>query len=156
MDLWELAAREAIRETVAAYAQYADSGRFDEFAALFAPDGVLEVHGQDPVAGRDAIRNYLGGVGSGLARDTTVPLIRHHVSNLRIDLLSPTEARGACYFLAVTEHGLDHWGRYRDRYVPDGDRWLFTHRFVRTDGTTPGGWAAGRRLAPNRRGHGTA
>ena len=51
---------------------------------------------------------------------------------------------GACYFLAVTEHGVDHWGRYRDRYVPDGDRWLFAHRFVRTDGTTPGGWAASR------------
>ena len=30
------------------------------------------------------------------------------------------------------------------RYVPDGDRWLFAHRSVRTDGRTPGGWAAGR------------
>ena len=44
-------------------------------------------------------------------------MIRHHVSNLTIDVVSPTEARGACYFLAVTEHGVDHWGRYRDRYV---------------------------------------
>ena len=144
MELWELAAREAIRATVAAYAHCADSGRFDEFAELFAPDGVLEVHGQDPVAGRAAIRDYLGGVGTDLARDTTVPLIRHHVSNLRVAVESPTAARGACYFLAVTEHGVDHWGRYRDRYVADGDRWLFAHRFVRTDGTTPGGWAASR------------
>jgi hypothetical protein len=144
MELWELAAREAIRETVAAYAHCADSGRFDEFAELFSVDGVLEVHGQDPVAGRAAIRAYLGGVGSDLKRDTTVPLIRHHVSNLRITVESPSEARGACYFLAVTEHGVDHWGRYRDRYVPDGDRWLFAHRFVRTDGTTPRGWAATR------------
>jgi len=144
MEHWELAAREAIRETVAAYAHWADSGRFDEFAELFLPDGVLEVHGQPPVEGRAAIRAYLGGVGTDLARDTTVPLIRHHVSNLRIDVASPTEASGACYFLAVTEHGVDHWGRYRDRYAPDGDRWLFAHRFVRTDGTTPGGWAANR------------
>jgi uncharacterized protein (TIGR02246 family) len=144
MELWELAAREAIRETVAAYAHCADSGRFDEFAGLFAVDGVLAVHGQDPVAGRNAIRAYLGGVGTDLARDTTVPLIRHHVSNLRIEVVSPTEARGACYFLAVTERGVDHWGRYRDHYVPDGDRWLFAHRLVRTDGTTPGGCAAGR------------
>ena len=144
MELWELAAREAIRETVARYAHYADSGHFDEFAELFAPDGVLEVRGQEPVQGRDAIRAYLGGVGTDLARDTAVPLIRHHVSNLRIDVVSPDEANGACYFLAVTEHGVDHWGRYRDRYVPAGDRWLFAHRFVRTDGTTPGGWAAGR------------
>jgi uncharacterized protein (TIGR02246 family) len=144
MELWELAAREAIRETVAAYAHCADSGRFDEFAELFAADGVLEVYGQDPVVGRDAIRAYLGGVGTDLRRDTTVPLIRHHVSNLRIEVASPTEASGACYFLAVTEHGVDHWGRYRDEYLPDGDRWLFAHRKVRTDGTTPGGWAASR------------
>ena len=145
-----LVAREAIRETVAAYAHCADSGRFDEFAELFAADGVLEVHGQDPVTGRDAIRAYLGGVGTDLARDTTVPLIRHHVSNLRIEVVSPTEARGACYFLAVTEHGVDHWGRYRDQYVPEdssrGARWLFAHRLARTDGATPGGWAA-RRLS---------
>jgi uncharacterized protein (TIGR02246 family) len=147
MELRELAAREAIRETVAAYAHCADSGRFDELAGLFAVDGVLEVHGQDPVEGRDAIRAYLGGVGTDLARDTSVPLIRHHVSNLRIEVMSQAEARGACYFLAVTEHGVDHWGRYRDRYVPDGDRWLFAHRFVRTDGTTPGGWAAARGYA---------
>jgi uncharacterized protein (TIGR02246 family) len=144
MELWELTAREAIRETVAAYAHCADTGRFDEFAELFAPYGVLEVNGQEPVRGRDAIRAYLGGVGTELAAGTTVPLIRHHVSNLRIDVVSPTEARGACYFLAVTERGVDHWGRYRDQYAPAGDRWLFAHRFVRTDGTTPGGWAAGR------------
>ena len=32
----------------------------------------------------------------------------------------------------------------RDRYVPDGDRWVFEHRYVRTDGTSPGGWAESR------------
>ena len=74
----------------------------------------------------------------------TIPLIRHHVSNLMIDVVSPTEARGMCYFLAVTEHGVDHWGRYRDRYLPEGDRWLFEHRYVRTDGATRGGWARSR------------
>jgi hypothetical protein len=71
-------------------------------------------------------------------------MIRHHVSNLTLTVESATAATGACYFLAVTEHGVDHWGRYRDQFVPDGDRWLFAHRTVRTDGRTPGGWAAGR------------
>ena len=144
MDGLELAAREAIRETVASYAHYADSGRFAEFAALFAAEGVLEVRGQTPLRGRDAIQDFLEGVGVQLRDATTVPMIRHHVSNLTIDVESPSEARGACYFLAVTEHGVDHWGRYRDRYVSEGDRWLFAHRLVRTDGTTPGGWAASR------------
>ena len=144
MELWELSAREAIRETVASYAHCADSGRFAELAALFAIDGALEVSGEAPLMGRDAIRAYLHGVGVQLKGATTVPLIRHHVSNLTIEVLSPTEARGACYFLAVTEHGVDHWGRYRDRYVPEGEQWRFSHRYVKTDGTTPGGWAASR------------
>ena len=72
MEHWELAAREAIRETVAAYAHYADSGRFDDFAALFAVDGVLEVRGEAPLRGRDAIRAYLDGVGAQLASASTV------------------------------------------------------------------------------------
>jgi hypothetical protein len=149
VDVWELVACEGIRETVARYAHYADSGRFKEFAALFAPDGVLEVRGEPPLEGRDAIQAFLEGVGVDLSAASTVPVIRHHLSNLMIDLVSPTEAHGACYFLAVTEHGVDHWGRYRDRYVPDRDnpsedRWLFSYRYVRTDGTTPGGWAEGR------------
>ena len=145
MEHWELVAREAIRETVAAYAHCADSGRFADFAALFAVDGVLEVRGEAPLRGRAAIRAFLEEVGEQLGKATTVPTIRHHVSNLSIEVVSPTEARGACYFLAVTEHGVDHWGRYRDRYVPEGDRWRFAHRYARTDGTTPGGWAEARR-----------
>jgi hypothetical protein len=102
------------------------------------------VRGEAPLQGRDAIRAYLEGVGKDLSAATTVPMIRHHVSNLTIDVAAPTEAHGACYFLAVTERGVDHWGRYRDRYTPEGDQWCFAHHLVRTDGTTPGGWAAGR------------
>ena len=149
MRTWELSAREQIRELVAAYAHHADSGRFHDFALLFAANGVLEVKGDEPIQGRVDILSYLEGVGKDLASATTFPLIRHHVSNLTIDFVSPNEARGICYFLAVTEHGVDHWGRYRDRYVPapsneGAGRWLFAHRFVRTDGATPGGWAASR------------
>ena len=145
MDLWELAAREAIRETVSLYAHYADSGRFAEYAELFAVDGVLDIRGEAPLEGRAAIRAYLDGVGADLrVASTNAPMIRHHVSNLTITVSSPTSATGACYFLAVTEHGVDHWGRYRDLYVPEDDRWLFERRTVRTDGRTPGGWAAGR------------
>ena len=45
MELWELTAREAIRETVASYAHLVDSGRFDDVVDLFTADGVLEVQG---------------------------------------------------------------------------------------------------------------
>ena len=144
MELWELTARECIRETVASYAHFVDSGRFDEVVALFTPDGVLAVKGSETARGHDGLRAFFTGVGSDLKDTSTVPMIRHNTSNLSIDVVSPNEATARCYFLAVTEHGVDHWGRYRDRLVPVGDRWLFAQREVRTDGTVPGGWAEGR------------
>ena len=144
MEHWELAARESIRETIARYAHCADGGRFDELASLFAPDGVLEVGNEPPLAGRDAIRDYLNGVGVALAGATTVPIIRHHVTSVSIDVVAPDEARARCYFFAITEHGVDHWGRYRDNLVCVDDEWLFAHRRARTDGSIPGGWAASR------------
>ena len=144
MDARELEAREHIRDTVTRYAHCVDGGRFDELVELFAPDGVLEVEGEPAHRGRDAIRAFVTGTGRDLAAGTGVPRIRHHVSNVLIELDGPDRARARCYFLAVTDRGVDHWGRYRDQYAPTGDRWLFAHRFVRTDGTTPGGWAANR------------
>jgi hypothetical protein len=145
VELWELAAREAIRETVARYAHFVDSGRFDDVIGLFAADGELEVHGEEPARGHDSLRAFFTGVGRDLRDTTSVPLIRHNTSNLSIEVVSPIEATARCYFLAVTEQGVDHWGRYRDRLAPQGDRWVFTHRYVRTDGAVPGGWAEGRR-----------
>jgi hypothetical protein len=145
VELDELIAREAIREVVAAYSYHADSGRFDELVELFAADGVLEVKGEPVVTGHDAIRAYLGGVGRNLADTATTRMIRHFVTNLRIEMSSASQATGACYFLVVTDGGVDHWGRYRDEYTRQGDSWLFARRTVATDGFVPGGFASSRR-----------
>ena len=122
-----------MRETVATYAHCADSGRFEELVALVAIDGVLEVHGEQQHRGRAAILSFLTGVGTDLAGASEQRLIRHYTSNLRIEVVSPTEARAACYFLVVTEQGVDHWGRYRDVLVPVDGRWLFAHRRISVD-----------------------
>ncbi len=144
MEIWELTAREEIRDLVARYAHHADRGRFDDLVALFAPDGSLRVDERDALCGRDAIRTFLGATRTSL-RDSRQPrAIRHHVTTLRIDVASPDEASGAAYFLVVTDR-LDHWGRYRDRYVRHDGRWLFGERRVRVDGFAPDSWAAARR-----------
>ena len=145
MQLDELIAREAIREVVAAYSHHADAGRFDELVTLFAPDGVLDVKGEPPVAGHDAIRAYLGGVGRNLADTSTTRMIRHFVTNLLIEISTASEATGTCYFVVVTDAGVDHWGRYRDTYTRQGDTWMFARRTVTTDGFVPGGFADSRR-----------
>jgi 3-phenylpropionate/cinnamic acid dioxygenase small subunit len=145
VEAWELEARERIRETIAAYAHRVDGGRFDELVDLFAPDGVLEVEGEPAHHGREAIRAFVTGTGHDLAAGTGAPRIRHHVSNVVVELDGSDRARARCYFLAVTDRGVDHWGRYRDELGRDGDVWRFLHRRVRTDGAAPGSWVAGRR-----------
>lgn len=145
MDVQELIAREEIRELVAGYAQLADGGRFDALLDLFADDATLEPGELPAVAGREALRAFFAGTGRDLVAATGRPLVRHHVSNLRIALTGPDAATGTCYFFVVTERGPDHWGRYRDRYVRTGGRWRFQQRTVRTDGFAPGSWVAEQR-----------
>jgi SnoaL-like domain len=145
MELWELDIRELVRDTVAAYAHAADGGRFHDLVALFTPDGILEIDGEDAYEGRDAIHAFLTAVGADLKDASAVPFIRHFTSNLHIEVDDHDSARARCYFLAVTASGLDHWGRYRDRLVREGDRFLFSHRRVRTDGGVPGSFAEARK-----------
>lgn len=134
MDSSELAAREAIRDTVARYAHFADGGRFADLAALFTEDGLLEIGGEEPIRGRRAIERFLGSVKERLAGGGAPARIRHHVSSLRIDIVGKDEATAASYFLVVSDHGLDHWGRYRDVFRRVGERWLFRERKVRVEG----------------------
>jgi ketosteroid isomerase-like protein len=147
MDVEELIAREEIRELVAAYAQLADAGRFDALLDLFTDDATLEPGELPAVTGREALGQFFQGTNRTLVAATARPLIRHHVSNLRIVREGPDAATGSCYFFVVTERGPDHWGRYRDRYVRAGGRWRFQHRKVRTDGFAPGSWVAEQRRA---------
>jgi hypothetical protein len=141
MELWELAARERIRDTLARYNWSGDALRLDDLAQTFCEDGALELRGSEPARGRAAIVELLGGAmatpnaaahASGVKR-----IVRHNLTNILFTEVSPHEARVACYFTVFTEIGLDHHGRYRDVFVPVGDGWLIRHRFVSTDWSAP-------------------
>jgi hypothetical protein len=137
MEMWELVAREQIRDTLARYNWSGDAGRLDGLAETFCVDGVLEIRGAEPLRGRSEITAFLGGVTGKIAVDSDVkPVVRHNVANILFTALTPDEAQVACYFTVATHRGLDHFGRYRDTLVPDGDAWLIKHRKVSTD------WAA--------------
>ncbi|OBA62671.1 hypothetical protein A5647_07320 [Mycobacterium sp. 1100029.7] len=137
MEIWELTAREQIRDTLARYNWSGDAGRLDGLAETFCTDGVLEIRGAEPLRGRSAITAFLGGITGKLAIDADVkPIVRHNVTNILFGTVTPDEARVSCYFTVLTHIGLDHFGRYRDILVPDGDSWLIRHRTVSTD------WAA--------------
>ncbi len=158
MELWELVARERCRDTLAQYSHAGDRYQLDEFAGAFCEDGVLEIRGQPPLHGPRRDRGALRWarrrrnrrrawrrrpVQKGAVRR----IVRHTVTNVRFEAVSESEATVASYFTVFTEIGLDHMGRYRDRLVPVGDRWLIAHRFVSTDWRAPdsvfGGAAGG-------------
>jgi SnoaL-like domain len=142
METWEIEARLSIQQTMARYTHAGDSGRSQDFAEAFTVDGVLEVYGEGPNSGHQAIAGFLEAQKASLAGAMDRRLIRHFVSSLRIDFPSPEEANASSYFLAVTEIGPDHWGRYRDRLVPVDGEWLIAQRFIRVDGAMPGSWQA--------------
>ena len=125
---------EAIRDVIARYNHFGDSGRFDQLLELFADDATMTVDGtayDDPAAIRGLFETAAG---------PRPEHVRHFTSTHVIDVDGNT-ASVRCYFQVLTSHGLDHWGRYRDSLVRSGARWLFAHREVRVDGVTPGGWA---------------
>lgn len=147
MELWELSARERIRDSLARYNWSGDAMRLPELAESFCEDGELELRGTAPVQGRAAIVEFLGGAvasPNAAAHESGVRrIVRHNVTNIRFTEMTPQRARVACYFTVFTEIGLDHYGRYRDLFVPVDDQWLIRHRFVSTDWHAPNSTMAG-------------
>ncbi|HVV12655.1 nuclear transport factor 2 family protein [Amycolatopsis sp.] len=146
MEMWELVAREEVRNTIAGYNHAGDRGRLADLAATFTEDGVLHLEGREPAEGREAIVRFLSGVvaeGSRTDDRGERKIVRHFVANVAFEHTSPTEIRTAAYFVVFNAHGPDHWGRYRDRHVPGDGRWLIAHRYVRVDAIAEGSNFAG-------------
>ena len=138
MEMWELVAREQIRDTLARYNWSGDAGRLDGLAETFCTDGILEIRGLQPLRGRSEITTFLGGVTRNVASKVDVrPVVRHNVANVMFTGLTREVAHVSSYFTVVTHIGLDHFGRYRDTLVPDGGTWLIRHRKVSTDWAAP-------------------
>jgi hypothetical protein len=135
METWELAIRESVRQTLADYTAGTDRNRIDDVAACFAPNGALTFTGGEPMVGPTAIVAGLKAQVSRFAQNS-VPLthVRHYVSSMRFGSVSRDRVEVGSYFLALTDIGVDHWGRYRDVLVPVDDRWLFTSREAIAEG----------------------
>ncbi len=152
MEIWELVARENIRDLVARYNANGDSGRFDQMLDVFADDAVMELVSEDGgvrrFEGKDQIATVFTGTkaswdAAALSPSTSGGRARHHVRHFvathQIDVDDEAHARGRCYFAVLMPHGLDHWGRYVDEYGVRDGRWVITVRRAHTDGRSSGG-----------------
>jgi hypothetical protein len=141
VESWELDAREQIRSLVGAYNALGDRGRIDEVMALFAADAVMDIDDGRLYESVDEIRLIFTGTRDSIRSEPGPGYVQHHTSSLAITLDGPQAATGHSYFTVMMNHGVDHWGRYQDKYACAGGIWLFASRRVRVDGCTSGGWA---------------
>ena len=115
-----------------AYARAVDFRDYDEFVMLFAENGVLDVG--TPIVGRTAIA-------AAMQKRPDELRSRHVLTNHFVDVVNADEARGLAY-LTLFRHvgeaslnagpaplsGVAAVGHYEDRFVREGERWLFARR----------------------------
>ena len=154
MTLDDLLAREAVRDLVARYNSYGDSGKFDLLWPLFVPDAVMEIVSaggeRTTHTGLDEIKRIFTGANDRVVAQsdaTQAPpvYIRHSTATHQIDLVDADHATGRCYFsviigpVAGPAVGAD--GPGPDGAVPDGavhgglDHWgRYVDQYVRRNG----------------------
>jgi hypothetical protein len=138
MEIWELVVRESVRQAIADYTAATDRFRLDDLAACFAPDGILEFTGCEPMVGPAAIAAGLAAQMSGsTAAPAALTHVRHHVSSVLFGVVAPERVEVSSSFVVFTDVGVDHWGRYRDVLVPVNGRWVFSSRRIGVDGHSP-------------------
>lgn len=116
------------------FAKHADSGDHEALAALFTDDCEFARPFQPdhPFCGRARV--------AAIFRDRPPILVRHIVSNILIDVISPTEARGTSYLSMLSSHastvppqeaGGLYVGGFDDHYVHTAQGWKFKSRYGR-------------------------
>ena len=123
-----------IHHTMAVYCNSVDSGDVEGVVSAFADDGQLELSSGTKAVGRAAIRAfYVPVVGPDRPDrnpDGSIPLLRHNLTTSRVEFVDQDTAQGWTYFISLTKHGQDHSGRYLDRFVRQGERWLIADRRI--------------------------
>ena len=144
MELWQLEAYAEIRDLISAYNSFGDRGRFDQLRELFAETAVMDINDGRIYEGTDQIKTVFTDSSDSLSKDDSPSYIQHHTSSTHIEFEGDKKASSKSYFSVFLSNGIDHWGRYEDKFENINGKWLFVYRRVKTDGYLPEGWAAKR------------
>jgi hypothetical protein len=124
----------AIEQLLNRYCHVLDRGTVDEVVDLFHRDAVLlpAYESDDRHVGRDAVREWYADYDRTLRAN--VRYLRHKISPPLIEI-SGDRATSVCYFDAdAIPTGMDQSmmlvGRYDDKLVKEGGRWLFEERKI--------------------------
>ncbi len=133
METWQRREIEQeCRRLMVAFANEVDVFNYDAVLALFVADGVF-VHGEEAFEGRDRIRE----LHEARRRDR---LTRHVCSNMAVEVIDQTHARGHSYCLVFGHlgslpegqpaplRGADSLVEFDDEFVATEDGWRFARR----------------------------
>ena len=135
-EIERLAAIADITHLVYEYARFADLNRPEDQAATFASDGVADYAGSD-IVGPAAIAAAVAP-----ALNEWVASC-HTISNVQVDVASPTSATAVCYLYAwrrIDPTGAGDYevrGQYHDELVRTHEGWRFARRTFLTMAATP-------------------
>lgn len=124
----------------------ADLGQPADVLRLFMPEGLYELANGQEARGHEAIRAMLKEFNAGLAAKQGTGLaditqLRHHVTSHSSQSAGIDKATAVTYFLAVTNHGIDHWGQWEDALKKTADGgWRLQRRTVKVEGSVAGSW----------------
>jgi len=125
IELTEASVAGGVRAAIGAHTQAQDAGRTDDIVALYTADGVLEVPGEAPFKGHDALRAAFAGWAP------QAPQL-HLVGNTLITSWSDEEAKALSdvVFLYRGEAGwsVQVVGHYDDTFRLQDGVWKFQHR----------------------------
>lgn len=104
-----------------------------KMSEVFNPDGVFRLPNGDVVKPADLLTVVQG---------NNPKFIRHHITSIDIEFVSPSEAHTEAFYIALTDlSSPDHWGCWKDIVTRGQDgRWLIADRTIVVDGADPKGW----------------
>ncbi|MFA5549415.1 MAG: nuclear transport factor 2 family protein [Porticoccaceae bacterium] len=130
----------AIQQLFIDYGHYLDAGLFDDYAALFAADGKVQLGPMGVAQGRDAIRELMT-----RALGDQVGKSFHIISSPRIAFEDDDRATSEVMWTVIDRTDKDRpvvtmIGRHRDILVREAGQWRFLRRrgYVDIPGALPG------------------
>ena len=131
----EAIARTHIFALLHRYASLArEEADYDEITKLFQSDGIISLEGRQLEPSQLKV----------ITSVNKPKMLRHHITTIDVQFVSPDEAHCQSYIIAGTHMKLpDHWGRWDDvvRRQSDG-RWLFQKKTIVSEQVDPEGWLA--------------
>jgi len=130
-DLTRLSIEAACSRLVLEFAKFNDDLQHEKLAALFTEDCVFArpLDPEHPYHGRAAVH--------AIFRDRKPRLTRHVMTNIIIDAISETEAKGSCYVTMISSADVENpphegegifFGGFDDEFVKEADGWKFRSR----------------------------